>query len=94
MKIYFIIFLTFTLFACKANKNISSISDRVTNASNKIVSIVKSEKTKTPPVCGRPALSENQMEEGDATIKAGRSEIVTAEDAEGRIHHPGAQRDC
>ena len=46
MKIYFVIFLSFTLFACKANENISSISDRVTNASNKIVSIVKSEKTK------------------------------------------------
>ena len=46
MKIYVVIFLFFTLFACKANENISSISDRVTNASNKIVSIVKSEKTK------------------------------------------------
>ncbi len=46
MKIYIVIFLSFTLFACKANENISSISDRVTNASNKIVSIVKSEKTK------------------------------------------------
>ena len=46
MKIYVVIFLSFTLFACKANENISSISDRVTNASNKIVSIVKSEKTK------------------------------------------------
>ena len=34
------------------------------------------------------------MEEGDATIKAGWSEIVSAEDAEGRIHHLGAQRDC
>ena len=46
MKIYLVIFLTFTLFACKASKNISSISDRVTNASNKVVSIIKSEKTK------------------------------------------------
>ena len=46
MKIYLVIFLSFSLFACKANENISSISDRVTNASNKIVSIVKSEKTK------------------------------------------------
>tara|TARA_B100000524_G_scaffold173906_1_gene89226 strand:- start:112 stop:708 length:597 start_codon:yes stop_codon:yes gene_type:complete len=46
MKIYIIMFLSFTLFACKTNENISSISDRVTNASNKIVSIVKSEKTK------------------------------------------------
>ena len=46
MKIYFVIFLSFTLFACKASENISSISDRVTNASNKIISIVKSEKTK------------------------------------------------
>ena len=46
MKIYFVIFLSFTLFACKASENISSISDRVTNASNKIVSIIKSEKTK------------------------------------------------
>ena len=48
MKIYVVIFLSFTLFACKANENISSISDRVTNASNKVVSIIKSEKTKTP----------------------------------------------
>ena len=48
MKIYVVIFLFFTLFACKANENISSISDRVTNASNKVVSIIKSEKTKTP----------------------------------------------
>ena len=46
MKIYVVIFLFFTLLACKANENISSISDRVTNASNKIVSIIKSEKTK------------------------------------------------
>ena len=35
------------MFACKASENISSISDRVTNASNKVVSIIKSEKTKT-----------------------------------------------
>ena len=48
MKIYVVIFLSFTFFACKANENISSISDRVTNASNKVVSIIKSEKTKTP----------------------------------------------
>ena len=47
MKIYFVIFLSFTLFACKASDNISSISDRVSNASNKVVSIIKSEKTKT-----------------------------------------------
>ena len=47
MKIYVVIFLSFTLFACKANENISSISDRVTNASNKVVSMIKSEKTKT-----------------------------------------------
>ncbi len=47
MKIYVVIFLCFTLFACKANENLSSISDRVTNASNKVVSIIKSEKTKT-----------------------------------------------
>ena len=47
MKIYFVILLSFTLFACKANENISSISDRVSNASNKVVSIIKSEKTKT-----------------------------------------------
>ena len=47
MKIYVLIFLFFTLFACKANENISSISDRVTNASNKVVSIIKSEKSKT-----------------------------------------------
>ena len=47
MKIYVVILLFFTLFACKANENISSISDRVTNASNKVVSIIKSEKTKT-----------------------------------------------
>lgn len=47
MKIYVVIFLFFTLFACKANENISSISDRVTNASNKVVSIIKSEKSKT-----------------------------------------------
>ena len=47
MKIYVVIFLFFTLFACKANEDISSISDRVTNASNKVVSIIKSEKTKT-----------------------------------------------
>ena len=47
MKIYVITFLSFTLFACKASENISSISDRVTNASNKVVSIIKSEKTKT-----------------------------------------------
>ena len=47
MKIYVVIFLSFTLFACKATDNISSISDRVSNASNKVVSIIKSEKTKT-----------------------------------------------
>ena len=47
MKIYVITFLSFTLFAWKASENISSISDRVTNASNKVVSIIKSEKTKT-----------------------------------------------
>ena len=47
MKIYVVIFLFFTLFACKANENISSISDRVTNASNKVASIIKSEKSKT-----------------------------------------------
>ena len=47
MKIYVVIFLSFTLFACKASDNISSISDRVSNASNKVVSIIKSEKTKT-----------------------------------------------
>ena len=47
MKIYVVIFLFFTLFACKANENISSISNRVTNASNKVVSIIKSEKSKT-----------------------------------------------
>ena len=46
MKIYFVIFLSFTLFACKASDNISSISDRVSNASNKVVSMIKSEKTK------------------------------------------------
>ena len=47
MKIYIVIFLSFKLFACKASENISSISDRVSNASNKVVSIIKSEKTKT-----------------------------------------------
>ena len=47
MKIYVVIFLSFTLFACKASDNISLISDRVSNASNKVVSIIKSEKTKT-----------------------------------------------
>ena len=47
MKIYVVIFLSVTLFACKASENISSISDRVSNASNKVVSIIKSEKTKT-----------------------------------------------
>ena len=47
MKIYVVIFFSFTLFACKATDNISSISDRVSNASNKVVSIIKSEKTKT-----------------------------------------------
>ena len=47
MKTYFVMLLFFALFACKANENISSISDRVTNASNKVVSIIKSEKTKT-----------------------------------------------
>ncbi len=47
MKIYVVIFLSFTLFTCKASDNISSISDRVSNASNKVVSIIKSEKTKT-----------------------------------------------
>ena len=47
MKINVVIFLSFTLFACKASYNISSISDRVSNASNKVVSIIKSEKTKT-----------------------------------------------
>ena len=47
MKIYVVIFLSFTLFACKASDNISSISDRVSNASNKVVSIIKSDKTKT-----------------------------------------------
>ena len=47
MKIYVVIFLSFTLFACKASDNISSISDRMSNASNKVVSIIKSEKTKT-----------------------------------------------
>ena len=47
MKIYVVIFLSFTLFTCKASNNISSISDRVSNASNKVVSIIKSEKTKT-----------------------------------------------
>ena len=46
MKINVVIFLSFTLFACKATDNISSISDRVSNASNKVVSIIKSEKTK------------------------------------------------
>ena len=48
MKIYVVIFLSFTLFACKASENISSISERVSNASNKVVSIIKSDKTKTP----------------------------------------------
>ena len=47
MKIYVVIFLFVTLFACKASENISSISDRVSNASNKVVSIIKSEKSKT-----------------------------------------------
>ena len=47
MKIYVVIFLSFTLIACKGSENISSISDRVTNASNKVASIIKSEKTKT-----------------------------------------------
>ena len=47
MKIYVVIFLSFMLFACKASDNISSIPDRVSNASNKVVSIIKSEKTKT-----------------------------------------------
>ena len=47
MKIYFVLFLSLTLFACKASENISSISDRATNASNKVISIIKSEKTKT-----------------------------------------------
>ena len=47
MKIYVVIFLSSTLFACKASENISSISDRVSNASNKVVSIIKSEKAKT-----------------------------------------------
>ena len=47
MKIYGVILISFTLFACKASDNISSISDRVSNASNKVVSIIKSEKTKT-----------------------------------------------
>ena len=47
MKIYFVLFLSLTLFACKASENISSISDRAINASNKVISIIKSEKTKT-----------------------------------------------
>ena len=47
MKILVILLFSFALFTCKANENISSISDRVTNASNKVVSIIKSEKTKT-----------------------------------------------
>ena len=46
MKIYFVIFLSVTLFACKASENVSSISDRVSNASNKAVSVIKSEKSK------------------------------------------------
>ena len=50
MKIYFVLFLSLTLFACKASENISSISDRATNASNKIISIIKSEKQKHPQV--------------------------------------------
>ena len=47
MKILVILLFSFALFTCKATENISSISDRVTNASNKVVSIIKSEKTKT-----------------------------------------------
>ena len=47
MKIYVVIFLSITLFACKASENISSISERVSNASNKVVSIIKSDNTKT-----------------------------------------------
>ena len=47
MKIYLLIFLSITLFACKASENVSSISDRVLNASNKVVSVIKSEKSKT-----------------------------------------------
>ena len=46
MKIYVVIFLSVTLIACKASEDISSISDRVTNASNKVVSIIKSKKSK------------------------------------------------
>ena len=48
MKPYFLIFLYLSLFACKTNEDISSISDRLSNVSNKVVSIVKSEKTITP----------------------------------------------
>tara|TARA_B100000900_G_C20469148_1_gene670573 strand:+ start:156 stop:752 length:597 start_codon:yes stop_codon:yes gene_type:complete len=48
MKIYLVIFFYFTLFACKTSENISSISDRASNLSNKVVSLVKSEKTVTP----------------------------------------------
>ena len=47
MKIYFVLFFSLTLFACKASENISSISDRAANVSNKVMSIIKSEKTKT-----------------------------------------------
>ena len=48
MKIYLVILFSLILFGCKTNQNISSISDRVSNVSNKVVSLVKSEKTVKP----------------------------------------------
>jgi len=45
MKIYFILFFSLTLFACKTDQKILSISDRFSNVSNKVVSLVKSDKS-------------------------------------------------
>ena len=69
MKIYIILFLSFTLFACKTNQKISSISDRVTNVSNKVLSKIKSEKTITPSNYQNFKKSKNSSNSNDLPIK-------------------------
>ena len=67
MKIYLVILFSLMLFGCKTNQNISSISDRVSNVSNKVVSLVKSEKT-VKPLNNKISTKNKSISKSDRTL--------------------------
>ena len=67
MKIYLVILFSLILFGCKTNQNISSISDRVSNVSNKVVSLVKSEKT-VKPLNNKISTKNKSISKSDRTL--------------------------